>query len=303
MNEHTHEHPNEQENEHAELGHLAGALAAHLERRSRRGVTRISKERPLNQTARSESAATTPLASKTPPAPVAAQAPALAQVAEPAKELKTAAKPQGTPFAIPAASHEKGLDLPPTNREIANGCADLASLRTAVAACQACDLCQTRKQTAFLDGSGSCGVLFVGTGPGERDDATGVPFSGQSGALLTDIITKGMKLERREVAIANLLKCRVPEEQEPSALQKERCAPFLDRQIELLNPKVIITLGGQASNHILGTQLPMTRLRGRAHDVGGRKVVPTYHPTYLLRTPSMKKECWKDIQIALHELA
>jgi uracil-DNA glycosylase family 4 len=179
---------------------------------------------------------------------------------------------------------------------------DLDTLRTQVAACTACDLCQTRTQTVFQDGTGSAGVLFIGEAPGQQEDEQGVPFVGRAGQLLTDIIKKGMGLDRSQVAIANVLKCRPPANRDPLPEEKARCTPFLDRQIELLDPKVIIPLGLHASRHVLGSTLSMGRLRGRVHSVGGRKVVPTYHPAYLLRSPSMKKECWQDIQLALAEL-
>jgi len=308
---------NKQADDRTELGHLTGALAAHLERRSRRGVTRISKEalaapaEPSPVQAKASAAAAPEAKCKAPKTQEPSKAVAPAEVtpipkdtAEPAaKEPQTAQEHPETSFALPVAKTGKSLDLPPTTREIAQACPDLKSLQEAVAACRACDLCQSRKQTVFQDGTGSSGVLFVGEAPGEREEATGVPFAGYSGDLLTDIINKGMHLKREEVAIVNVLKCRPPEDRDPSPLEMERCAPFLDRQIELLNPQIIIPLGRHASNHIMGTQLSMGRMRGRAHDIGGRKVVPTYHPAYLLRSPSMKKECWKDIQIANRELA
>jgi len=153
-----------------------------------------------------------------------------------------------------------------------------------------------------MDGEGTRQVLFVGEAPGFHEDEQGVPFVGPAGALLTDIIEKGMGLTRAEVSIANVLKCRPPENRDPSAEEKALCTPFLDRQIELLDPKVIIPLGRHASNHVLGTDEPMGRLRGRVHTLGGRSVVPTFHPAYLLRTPSAKRDCWKDIQLAMTEL-
>jgi DNA polymerase len=141
--------------------------------------------------------------------------------------------------------------------------------------------------------------MFVGEAPGADEDARGVPFVGRAGELLTDIITKGMRLEREEVYIANVLKCRPPGNRDPERVEKELCTPWLDRQIELVDPLVIIPLGRHASGHILRTDASMGRMRGRVHVVDGRQVVPTYHPAYLLRSPEMKRECWKDIQLAL----
>ena len=171
--------------------------------------------------------------------------------------------------------------------------------RAGVAACTACGLCATRTQTVFADGSESARVMFIGEAPGADEDATGVPFVGRAGKLLSDIVEKGMGLSRAQVYIANVLKCRPPENRDPTPAEKRVCTPWLDRQIELVDPQVLIPLGRHAANHVLGTDLPMGRLRGRVHELGRRKVVPTFHPAYLLRSPGMKKECWADIQLAM----
>jgi DNA polymerase len=189
-------------------------------------------------------------------------------------------------------------------RVAAAACEDLDALRAAVASCHACDLCSTRTQTVFADGDGSAGVLFIGEAPGAREDEQGVPFVGPAGKLLTDIITKGMGLDRKRVAIANILKCRPPDNRDPSVEEKRTCTPWLDRQIELLAPRVLIPLGRHASNHILGSDQAMGAMRGRVHELdGGVRVVPTYHPAYLLRSPGQKKVCWEDIQLAMAELS
>jgi DNA polymerase len=187
-------------------------------------------------------------------------------------------------------------------RAQAAACGDLATLRARVAACEACGLARTRKQTVFSDGGGSRGVMFVGEAPGADEDAQGVPFVGRAGRLLTDIITKGMGLERYQVTIANVLKCRPPENRDPTPEEKRTCTPWLDRQIELLDPKVLIPLGRHAAMHLLGVEASMGSMRGKVHEVRGRKLVATYHPAYLLRSPGQKKECWKDIQLAMGEL-
>src|SRR5205085_11249696 len=135
-------------------------------------------------------------------------------------------------------------------------------------------------QTVFMDGRGARRVLVVGEAPGADEDRTGVPFVGRAGQLLTDIITKGMGLARDEVWIANVLKCRPPDNRDPTPAEKTTCTPWLDRQIELLDPEVIIPLGRHAAMHILKVEASMGAMRQRVHTVGGRKVVPTYHPSY-----------------------
>ena len=187
-------------------------------------------------------------------------------------------------------------------RERAAACRDLEELRAGVAACTACGLCRTRTQTVFADGAGKARVMFIGEAPGFHEDRQGVPFVGRAGALLTDIVSKGMGLAREDVYIANVLKCRPPDNRDPSESEKRLCTPWLDRQIELVDPAVLIPVGRHAACHVLGVQSSMGALRGRVHALGGRKVVATYHPAYLLRSPGMKKECWKDIQLAMAEL-
>jgi len=250
-----------------ELNLLAHALDAHLERAAQRGTRRVPMPVP---TAAPPAAAAAP--TRRPPAP------------------KPVAAPQGDPrTASPTAP-------------LAAAAPDLASLQSTVAACEACGLCRTRTQTVFSDGTGSARVLFIGEAPGQDEDEQGVPFVGRSGALLTDIIEKGMKLRREEVYIANVLKCRPPGNRDPETAEKELCTPFLDRQIELLDPQLLITLGLHASRHILKSTSSLARMRGRVHQLGGRKVIATYHPAFLLRSPHMKKDCWQDIQMAMAEL-
>jgi DNA polymerase len=176
---------------------------------------------------------------------------------------------------------------------------DLASLKEAVALCRACDLCQSRTQTVFMDGDGTAGVLFVGEAPGQHEDEQGVPFVGRAGRLLTDIIEKGMGLKRSEVAIVNVLKCRPPDNRDPQPGEKAACTPWLERQIELLDPKVVIALGRHAAGYLLDSDAPLGKMRGRVRDWKGRKLVATYHPAFLLRSPGFKRDCWQDIQLAL----
>ncbi|MFT5289398.1 MAG: uracil-DNA glycosylase family 4 [Planctomycetota bacterium] len=177
--------------------------------------------------------------------------------------------------------------------------AALEKLRTTVADCRTCHLHETRQQTVFMDGSAQARILFIGEAPGADEDTQGIPFVGAAGRLLTDIIEKGMGLKRSEIAIVNVLKCRPPGNRDPEPEEKAACTPYLDQQIELIDPEVLIPLGRHAAQHILQSSLSISSLRGRIHDLKGRKVIPTVHPAYLLRNPEKKGECWADIQIAM----
>ncbi len=215
----------------------------------------------------------------------------------------TATTDQAASGARMESPSDTPIDSPQAVAAAAAACQDLSALRAAVSTCRACALCETRTQTVFADGDGSAGVLFIGEAPGANEDEQGVPFVGRAGKLLTDIITKGMNLDRKHVAIANILKCRPPDNRDPSAGEKRTCTPWLDRQIELLAPKVLIPLGKHASGHILSSDAAMGAMRGRVHELeNGVRVVPTYHPAYLLRSPGQKKVCWGDIQLAMAEL-
>jgi uracil-DNA glycosylase family 4 len=188
-------------------------------------------------------------------------------------------------------------------RRAAAACTDLGALATAVAGCRACPLGATRKRSVFADGAAGRRVLFVGEAPGYHEDQTGVPFVGDAGQLLTDIITKGMGLDRaRDVFICNVLKCRPPENRDPLPEEKVLCTGWLDRQIELVDPLVIVALGRHAATHLLGVESALGRLRGRVHQRDGRPVIVTYHPAYLLRNPADKRATWQDIQLALRVL-
>ena len=206
--------------------------------------------------------------------------------------------PEPAPAALALAPAQTAADV----RAQAAAATDLASLRACVARCQACGLAKTRTQTVFMDGEGTRKLMFVGEAPGADEDEQGVPFVGRAGKLLTDIITKGMGLARSEVTIANVLKCRPPDNREPTPLEKATCTPWLDRQVELVDPTVIVPLGRHAAMHVLGLEASMGAMRAKVHPKGKRQIVPTFHPAYLLRSPGEKKECWKDIQLAMEIL-
>jgi DNA polymerase len=172
----------------------------------------------------------------------------------------------------------------------------LAEVAEEVAQCGKCGLAQTRTQTVFGDGSPTAELVFVGEAPGFYEDQQGKPFVGKAGQLLTDIIVKGMKTDRGDVYICNVLKCRPPENRDPKPDEVEQCEPFLVRQLDVLKPKVICALGGHAAKTLLKTTESTGALRGKWHFYHGIPLRVTYHPAYLLRNPEDKRKTWEDIQ-------
>jgi DNA polymerase len=181
--------------------------------------------------------------------------------------------------------------------------AQLLVLQTEVAACTRCsELAGTRTQTVFGVGNPSARLVFVGEAPGADEDAQGEPFVGRAGQLLTDIITKAMKLRREDVYILNVLKCRPPGNRTPAPNEVINCRGFLDRQLEILQPEFLCCLGSVAAKAILNTEQSIGRLRGKFHDYRGIPVLCTYHPAYLLRNPAAKKDVWEDIKLLMKRM-
>jgi uracil-DNA glycosylase family 4 len=179
---------------------------------------------------------------------------------------------------------------------------NLQQLRDAIGDCQRCKLCAGRTNLVFGVGNPSAELMFVGEGPGRDEDLQGEPFVGRAGQLLTDIITKGIGIKREEVYIANVVKCRPPENRNPEPDEVAACEPFLKKQIELVRPRVIVALGKFAVQTLLQSKVPITKLRGNWHSYHGIKLMPTFHPAYLLRNPADKKLVWQDIKKVIKEL-
>ena len=171
------------------------------------------------------------------------------------------------------------------------------------AACRACALCRQRKQAVFGVGSETGPWLFIGEGPGADEDEQGDPFVGQAGRLLDSMLAAVGCKRGRDVYIANVVKCRPPGNRTPTHEEAAACAPFLDRQIELVQPKVIVALGKTAATRLLATEASLASLRGRVHRYKGIPVVVTYHPAYLLRTLPDKSKTWEDLLLARRTLA
>jgi DNA polymerase len=179
---------------------------------------------------------------------------------------------------------------------------DLDGLRAAIGECRRCKLCEGRTHIVFGVGSPSADLMFVGEGPGEEEDRQGIPFVGRAGSLLTDIITKGMGLRREDVYIANVVKCRPPNNRNPEPDEIVACEPFLHRQIALIRPRVIVTLGTFATQCLLKNRVPISKQRGKWHEYRGVPLLPTFHPAYLLRNPADKRVVWADIKLVMDRL-
>jgi uracil-DNA glycosylase len=171
----------------------------------------------------------------------------------------------------------------------------LERVRADLGACRRCGLSDHRTRLVFGEGDPRARLVFVGEGPGLDEDRSGRPFVGAAGRLLTRII-EAMHLTREQVYICNVVKCRPPDNRNPGAEEIQACRPFLERQIAAIRPTVICTLGSVAARALLDTPLPVSRLRGRFHDRADIKVMPTYHPAYLLRNPDQKRVVWEDVK-------
>jgi DNA polymerase len=167
--------------------------------------------------------------------------------------------------------------------------------------CQGCALCRQRNTLVFGVGNPQAQLVLVGEAPGREEDQLGVPFVGEAGRLL-DRILFAMKLSRKQVYICNVIKCRPPQNRNPSAEEIAACEPFLQRQLAAIAPRLIVTLGRIASQTLLHSQQPIGQLRGQWHEYRGLPLMPTYHPAYLLRTPSGKREVWEDMKQVMHRL-
>ena len=173
----------------------------------------------------------------------------------------------------------------------------LAAVRAEIGDCTRCKLHTLgRSQVVFGVGNPDADLMFVGEAPGADEDVQGVPFVGRAGQLLTKII-EAIELKREDVYIANVIKCRPPQNRNPEPDEVETCEPFLFQQIAVIKPKVIVALGKFAAQALLRTDAPISRLRGRVFEYRGAKLIPTFHPAYLLRNPSSKREVWEDMKL------
>ena len=193
-------------------------------------------------------------------------------------------KEAGVEYFEGFSSEEQKLQMPSELKELEKICKN----------CTLCDLSKTRTNVVFGEGNPNAKLMFIGEGPGEMEDKTGRPFVGRAGKLLTKIIENVLELERDDVYIANIVKCRPPNNRVPTIEEAQTCKPYLLKQIEIIDPEILVCLGKTAFMYLLDTDVPISKVRGQIFEYKGKKVIPTYHPSYLLRNPSAKKEAYKD---------
>ena len=236
------------------------------------------------------------------------QTDSVAETEQAAPDRHTAAPPIRP--SAPPPNWQKGAPPIPTEPGVrverlpADGPSPWSSLEDVareIATCRKCFLCEGRTRTVPGEGSATARLLFVGEGPGQTEDETGRPFVGRAGELLTQII-EAVGLTRDEVFICNVVKCRPPQNRKPLPDEMTACRPYLERQIDLVKPAVIVALGASAAEALLNSRESLGRLRNRVHSYRDIPLVVTYHPAALLRNPNWKKPTWDDIRIARHLL-
>ncbi|MCX8071624.1 MAG: uracil-DNA glycosylase [Candidatus Binatia bacterium] len=251
------------------LGRLAEQVRAHLQYWMELGEKEILRLRPTEAREQEGKQTVTPRSTEPPTAPPAPAAPTMRSL-----------------FSDPQLLAARTLD----------------DVRAVLGDCRRCKLCSSRTQIVFGVGNPRAELMFVGEGPGRDEDLQGEPFVGRAGQLLTEIITKGMKMRRVDVYIANVVKCRPPDNRNPEPDEVAQCLPFLQRQIEIVSPRVIVALGKVAAHALLQTTTPISRLRGQWHTYRGIPLMPTLHPAYLLRNPADKRLVWEDIKQVIRQL-
>jgi len=199
-------------------------------------------------------------------------------------------------------SFDNLVPLPEVRIAAAEKADALRAIQEDIGDCTRCPLAYAgRRKIVFADGDPNARLMFVGEGPGADEDASGVPFVGKAGQLLNNMIG-AMGLKREEVYIANIVKCRPPANRVPEPVEANTCSQFLLRQIDVVQPQVIVALGATAAMYLLGVKQSLVSLRGKWHGCRGAKLVVTYHPAFLLRDPRQKGEAWKDLQMVMAEM-
>jgi len=207
-------------------------------------------------------------------------------IGQPESELPPLEQPKPAPLTL---AHQPARD------QLA------AQIAAELSGCTRCKLCQKRQNIVIGDGNLNAELVFVGEGPGEQEDIQGKPFVGNAGQLL-DRMIQAIGLDRQKVYIANVVKCRPPGNRNPEPDEIQACSPFLYRQLDLIRPKVVVALGKFAAQTLLQTEVKITQMRGKFQPYRGALLMPTFHPSYLLRNPAAKREAWIDLQLVAKEL-
>jgi DNA polymerase len=238
-----------------------------------------------------------------PPTPREPAAPARRRADGPAPSMQTA--------FFPTPGSQPNLMPPPTDAPLALPVLSSEEKRSRLAAmddkevrgCTRCRLCETRTHTVFGEGDVDASIMFIGEGPGENEDKSGRPFVGRAGDMLNKWIA-AMGLKREQVFIANIVKCRPPGNREPAPDEVATCTPYLQRQLEIIRPRVIVTLGRPAAQHMLQQKVAMGKIRGQWQNWRGIQLMPTFHPAYVLRqyTPQTRAAVWSDLQEVMRRL-
>lgn len=279
----------------AEYGRLVRSLWNHVQFERGAGTRWLPRAPAVTVTPRERVIGAPPATTRSAPAVTAAarRSPGVSTGAvPPAARRSPGARP------VPPAAEQR----PVASEPAIAAAPDLGALVAALGDCRRCRLAEGRTHLVFGVGNPAADLMFVGEGPGRDEDLQGEPFVGRAGQLLTEIIVKGMKLRREDVYIANVVKCRPPQNRNPEPDEIATCMPFLLRQIDIVRPRVIVALGKFAAHTLLDTATPITRLRGQWHDFRGIKLMPTLHPAYLLRNPADKRLVWEDVKQVMAEL-
>lgn len=210
-------------------------------------------------------------------------------------------KPSAAPVQPAMQEHRAPatVDIGKTQRISSKEPVSLEAVREEIGDCTRCKLNKGRHSIVFGEGNPKAAIVFVGEGPGFEEDQQGRPFVGAAGQLLTDIIVKGMGLKREDVYICNIVKCRPPGNRNPEPDEVDACIGFVKKQIAAIQPKVIVTLGNVPTQNLLNTKQGITKMRGTWQEYDGIPVMPTFHPSYLLRSPGEKKRVWEDIKLVM----
>jgi DNA polymerase len=282
----------------AELSEIARAIRAELERHIAAGSFGLPRSTPADLARAAELDAPATRAVE----PTSAHSAAQALGADPDPASVPTALPSPAPARLAASAPPRAAAPIAVPAELEARRQRLSVLADEARACVRCGLHAERQQAVFARGTGSVGLCFVGEGPGADEDAQGFPFVGAAGQLLDRMIV-AMGLSREEVYVCNIVKCRPPKNRKPEPEEVAACSPYLEEQLALIAPEVIVALGATAVQGLLGTSDGIMRLRGKWKLYRGRiPVMPTFHPAYLLRTPEAKREVWEDLQAVLRQM-